>query len=210
MRCNLSKTSTITQSKTYFCIALSVAILTIAVLNLVENDLDNVFAQTDPTTSNTTATTNNTNITLAKDQQQQSSFHPQIVLIIEEQGKITNQRVIEVHPLPKIESTFVANQTILGNIPARDLGTYWTTIYTDGSLHGEGHGISTTMDGEMVTWTAEGEGNTTPEGDVRFEGSLFFHTSSTGELSYLNNKVGFFDYEVDSEGNTSARVWELR
>ena len=58
--------------------------------------------------------------------------------------------------------------------------------------------------------TAEAVGNMNPGGDVRFEGSLFFHTSSEGELSYLNNKVGFFDYEVDSEGNTSASVWELR
>jgi len=58
--------------------------------------------------------------------------------------------------------------------------------------------------------TAEAVGNMNPGGDVRFEGSLFFHTSSEGELSYLNNKVGFFDHEVDGEGNTSASVWELR
>ena len=204
MKLNLSKTSKITQSKTQFYIALSVAMLTVAGLNLFENNVDTVIAQADTNT----ASTNNTNTTLATDQQQ-SSFHPQIVLIIEEQGKITNQRVLGVHPHPIIESTFVANQTILGDIPARDLGTYWATLYTNGSVHGEGHGISTTADGEMVTWTAEGVGNTNPEGDVRFEGSLFFHTSSEGELSYLNNKVGFFDYKVDREGNTSASVWEL-
>lgn len=95
-------------------------------------------------------------------------------------------------------------------MPARDLGTYWATLYTNGFVHGEGDGISTTVDEDMVTWTAEGVGITNPEGDVRFESSLFFHTSSTGELSYLNNRVGFFDFEVDSEGNTSASVWELR
>lgn len=194
-------------SKTQFYIGLSVAILTVAGLDLLENGVDMVFAQTDTAT---TTSTNNTNTNIATDQQEDSSFHPQIVLIIEEQGKITNQRVLGVHPHPIIESTFVANQTILGDIPARDLGTYWATLYTNGSVHGEGHGISTTTDGEMVTWTAEGVGYTNPEGDVRFEGSLFFHTSSEGELSYLNNKVGFFDYEVDSEGNTLASVWELR
>ena len=157
----------------------------------------------------TTATPNtDTNTTLATDQE--SSLHPQIVLIIEEEGKITNQRVLEVNPHPKIESTFVANTTILGNIQAHDIGTYWATIYPNGSVHGEGHGLSTSLDGEVVTWTGEGVGTTSPEGDVRLEGSLFFRTSSTGELSYLNNKVGFFDYEVDSEGNTSASVWELR
>ena len=83
------------------------------------------------------------------------------------------------------------------------------------SANGEEHGIITTAEGEMVTWTAEGEmvtwtaegvGNTSPKGDVRFEGSLIYHTSSKGELSYLNNKVGFFVYEVDKEGNTAANV----
>jgi hypothetical protein len=77
-------------------------------------------------------------------------------------------------------------------------------------LYIEKDGISTTRDGEIVTWTVEAIGNTNPEGDVRFEGSLFFHTSAERELSNLNNKVGFFDYEVDNEDNTSASVWEIR
>ena len=208
MKRNLSKTNKITLSKTQLYIALGMTMLTFVGLNLFENNVDTVFAQTDTTTSSSSS--NNTNTTLATDQQQQSSFHPQIVLIIEEQGKITNQRVLEVHPHPVIESTFVANSTILGDIPAHDLGTYWATLYPNGSVHGEGHGINTATNGEFVTWTAEGVGNVSPVGDVRFEGSLFFHTASEGELSYLNNKVGFFDFEVDSEGNTSASVWELR
>ncbi len=207
MKCNLLKTSKITLSKTQFYIVLGMTMLTVVGLNLFENNVDTVFAQTDTTTSSSSS--NNTNTTLATDQQQ-PGFHPQIVLIIEEQGKITNQRVLEVHPHPVIESTFVANSTILGDISGRDLGTYWATLYPNGSVHGEGHGINTATNGEFVTWTAEGVGNMNPVGDVRFEGSLFFHTSSEGELSYLNNKVGFFDYEVDSEGNTSASVWELR
>ena len=78
------------------------------------------------------------------------------------------------------------------------------------SANDEEHGIITTAEGEMVTWTAEGVGNTSPKGDVRFEGSLIYHTSSKGELSYLNNKVEFFVYEVDKEGNTSANVWEFK
>ena len=197
-------------SKTQFYIGLSVVVLTFVGINLFENNVDPVFAQVDPTNF-TSASNNNSNTTLATDQQQDSSsLHPQLVLIIEEEGKITNQRVLEVHPHPVIESTFVSNQTIFGDIQARNLGTYWSTIYTNGTVHGEGHGISTTTDGEMVTWTAEGIGNANPQGDVRFEGSLFFNTSSEGELSNLNNKVGFFDYEVDSEGNTSDSVWEIR
>jgi hypothetical protein len=210
MKRNLLKTCKIAISKTQFYIALSVAIWTFVGINLFENIVDPVFAQID-NTNLTSAPTNNSNTTLTTDQQQRSSsLHPQVVLIIEEEGKITNQRVLEVHPHPVIESTFVSNQTIFGDIQARNLGTYWATLYTNGTVHGEGHGISTTTDGEMVTWTAEGIGHANPEGNVRFEGSLFFNTSSEGELSNLNNKVAFFVYEVDSEGNTSDSVWEIR
>ena len=120
MKRNLSKTNKIALSKTQFYIALGITMLTVAGLNFFGDNIDTVFAQTDTTTS---SSSNNTNTTLAMDQQQKSSFHPQIVLIIEEQGKITNQRVLEVHPHPIIESTFVANSTILGDIPAHDLGT---------------------------------------------------------------------------------------
>ena len=194
-------------SKTQIYIGISVVVLTFAGINLIENNVDPVFAQVDPTNL-TSASSNNTSTTLVTDQQ--SSLHPQVVLIIEEEGKITNQRVLQVHPHPVIESTFVSNQTIFGDIQARNLGTYWATLYTNGTVHGEGHGISTTTGGEMVTWTAEGVGNANPEGDVRFEGSLFFNTSSEGELSNLNNKVAFFVYEVDSDGNTSDSVWEIR
>ncbi len=210
MKHNLLKTNKRMQSGMQFntILALSIALLTVVGFTLFENKISSIFAQTDTTIS--ISTNNNTNTSLSTNQQQQSSFHPQVVLIIEEQGKITNQRVLEVNPHPKIESTFVANQTILGDILAHDLGTYWATLYTNGSVHGEGHGISTTTDGERVTWTGEGVGTMSSQGDLRLKGSLFFHTSSTGEISYLNNKVGFFNYEVDSEGNTSASVWELR
>jgi hypothetical protein len=62
--------------------------LTVAGLNLFEDNVDTVFAQTDSTTSSYSS--NNTNTILATDQRQ-PGFHPQIVLIIEEEGKIANQ-----------------------------------------------------------------------------------------------------------------------
>ena len=41
-------------------------------------------------------------------------------------------------------------------------------------------------------------------------GSVYFRTSSTGALSFLNNLVGVFEYEVDSNRNTSGRIWEWK
>src|SRR5688500_4215753 len=100
MKRNLSKTSNISISRIQFYIGLSVAVLTFVGINLFENTLDTVFAQTDNT--NLTSTSNdNSNTTLAMDQKQDSSsLHPQVVLIMEEEGKIVNQRVLQVHPHP--------------------------------------------------------------------------------------------------------------
>lgn len=125
------KNSTKTQS--YTILIISIAILTVARLIFFENNINTIFAQSSVTTTNTNMTKEN----------QQIPSSPQLNIIIREQGKITNQRVLEVHPHPKIESTFVANVTILGNILAHDLGTYWATVYPNGSVHGEGHGLTT-------------------------------------------------------------------
>jgi hypothetical protein len=39
---------------------------------------------------------------------------------------------------------------------------------------------------------------------------LFFKTSSTGKLSFLNNLTGVFEYEADEAGNTLEKVWEWK
>src|SRR6266516_3217896 len=52
--------------------------------------------------------------------------------------------------------------------------------------------------------------STTRPGKIRFVGSLFFSTASTGKLAFLNNLVGVFEYESDEIGNTSSKVWEWK
>jgi hypothetical protein len=48
------------------------------------------------------------------------------------------------------------------------------------------------------------------QGRIRFTGSLFFRTSSSGQLGFLNNSVGVFEYESDEQGNSSSRIWEWK
>ena len=113
MKFNISKSYKNNKSKTpiYATLTLGIAILTVATLVLFDHNINHVLAQSDTINSTTTATFLATN-----QQQQQKPNTPQLELIIQEQGKITNQMVIEVLPYPKIESTFVANSTILVKI----------------------------------------------------------------------------------------------
>jgi hypothetical protein len=50
------------------------------------------------------------------------------------------------------------------------------------------------MDRKWQPWTGQGIGRITGPGKIRFTGSLFFNTSSTGKLAFLNNLVGVFEY----------------
>ena len=140
-------------------------------------------------------------------------------LIYEHKGKVIGQRALgnasekgEVVVLPKIETTFSADAKLKGTIDITDTGTYLSIIRPGGILHGEGQGLYMTKDGsgETATWTGQGVGRLTEGGRVSYRGSLFFRANSTGKLSFLNNIVTVFEYEVDESGNTTANMGEWK
>jgi hypothetical protein len=140
-------------------------------------------------------------------------------LIYEHKGKVIGQRVLgnasekgEAVVLPKVETTFSADAKLKGTIDITDTGTYLSIIRPGGILHGEGQGLYMTKDGsgETATWTGQGVGRLTEGGRVSYRGSLFFRANSTGKLSFLNNIVTVFEYEVDESGNTTAKMWEWK
>ena len=131
-------------------------------------------------------------------------------LIEDESGKIAGQRVLDVDP-PKIESSFKMSGKYKGE-EGSDIGTYWVVIRQgeDGVMIGEGQGIATTDDGMgMTTWKGYGIGRFTSPGKISFRGSLFFR-APPGKLSYFNNLIGVFEFEVDEDGNCSSKVWEWK
>jgi hypothetical protein len=132
-------------------------------------------------------------------------------LISEEKGKITTQKVLDVEGgEPKIETSFSATGNYRG-VETTATVTYWGSLRPGGAIYGEGQGVLMSKDGqEMATWTGQGIGRFTNPGKIRFAGSLFFNTPSTGKLAFLNNLVGVFEYEADELGNTSAKAWEWK
>ncbi len=130
-------------------------------------------------------------------------------MIGEWQGKITVNRVLPPEGgSPKIESSFQQSGKILG-VEVTDMGTYWSVIRAGGMLYGEAHGVMMTKDNEMATYTAQGVGRFTKQGASTWRGSLFFQTSSQ-KLAHLNSIVTVFEYEIDENGNTHAKLWEWK
>ena len=125
----------------------------------------------------------------------------------ETRGKRLVRRVTSIDP-PTAEVSFEGSGQMLG-VPTTGMGTYTSVIHPDGSIHGDGQGITMTQDGEGITWTGTGVGKFGPGGSVSYRGMLFFRTSSQ-KLARLNNTCGAFEYDVDASGSTVSKMWEWK
>src|SRR5215208_4261464 len=79
-------------------------------------------------------------------------------------------------------SAFLSNDTILNGINSIDvteIGTYTTTPRSNGVVYGEGQGVITGKNNEIVTWSSQEIGIITPEKKIKFNGSIFFISLSS-------------------------------
>ncbi len=125
----------------------------------------------------------------------------------ETKGKRLVRRVVSIDP-PTAEVSFEDSGHMFG-IPTTGFGTYTSVVRPDGSLDGEGEGLTMTQDGEVIAWKGTGLGKFGSGGSVSYRGMLFFRTASS-KLAQLNNACGAFEYEVDPSGNTVSKMWEWK
>ena len=133
-------------------------------------------------------------------------------LIYEGNGEITSQIVLEG---PTIQTSFTSNGTISINDlneQVTEIGTYTTTPRANGILYGEGKGVITGNDNDILTWTSQEIGTMSADGKIVFRGSMFFNSlSPVGKLAFLDNMPAVFSFEVSSSSNNIVnQVWELR
>jgi hypothetical protein len=131
-------------------------------------------------------------------------------MIGQEQGKITAIRVLPSSgSAPQMEVSFQSTGNLVG-VETTEFGTYISTLMPTGMFNGSGQGIIMTPDGDMATWTGTGVGKPTGKGlAASWRGSLTFQTSSP-RLAGLNKMATVFEYEIDENGNTSAKLWEWK
>jgi hypothetical protein len=112
----------------------------------------------------------------------------------------------------RTQFTFSANGTLNGSIEVTNTGSYVSTSMGNNSATNEGQGVISTKDGnETASYSLIGTDNVTQDGKVMFQGSVAYSTNSTGNLSVLNNLLGFFKGEGDIKtGNFTSTEWELK
>ncbi|MFC9397211.1 MULTISPECIES: hypothetical protein [unclassified Streptomyces] len=124
-------------------------------------------------------------------------------------GEMTGMRVLAAdggHAV--VETSFRATGTLLG-VAVRDMGTYESVSRPDGTLFGEGQGVTMTPSGDTITWHGSGVGRFTESGGVSWRGGLFWETASA-EFARLNGVAGMFEFETEESGKVSGTLWEWK
>ena len=126
-----------------------------------------------------------------------------------EEGKITSQN--EVGPNSTL-FTFSSNGTLNGNVEVINTGDITSVSKGNNLTFDQGQGVIQTKDeSEKADYSLIGVERITQEEKIVFHGVAAYSTNSTGELSFLNNTLGFFK----GEGNLKTRnfvstEWELK
>jgi hypothetical protein len=140
-----------------------------------------------------------------------SNYYPHEIMlgdqIAELKGKITGQRVLDVE-VPTMETNVSIEGSFRGTQVKQNM-TYISKPVSPGVIHAKAKGVMMAGESEMVVSTGEGIGSISPSG-VKWRGSAFYRTSSTGKLAFLNNLVGLFETNVDTEGNFTEKIWEWK
>ena len=127
----------------------------------------------------------------------------------EDTGKVTSQRVLPpANGAPAMEISFTSTGSLLG-VSTTENGTYVSTLRPDGTLYGEGQGITMGRSGEAATWVGQGVGTRKPDGAVSYRGALYFQTAAPA-WQRLNSIACVFEYEVDAQGNSKGQLWEWK
>jgi hypothetical protein len=126
-------------------------------------------------------------------------------------GNITNIKTLDkTGPLVK-ELSFIEKGKINDTINVTYQGTYINTYISNNTIRGEGNGILTTEDAdEIATWQAYDSGIIESDDSQIYYGIVFFNSTS-GILSFLDNKVGLYIIEIEKDnGYYSRHIWDWK
>ena len=114
--------------------------------------------------------------------------------------------------LLKTQDSYTATGILkdVGNVT--DKSTFITTYKSDSgnTSTSTGHGIITTKNGEIATYTGQDLGITGKNGTDTYRGILTFQTDSDGILAFLDNVIGLYEYKSWFNGTKSGTIWEWK
>jgi len=126
-----------------------------------------------------------------------------------ERGQILVRRVLPGDGPPRVEVSFEAQGELVG-ISTTDMGSYTSTVQPDGTIYGEGQGITRSTDNsEIASWRGSGVGHFTDDGGVSYRGAIYYQSQTPG-FARLNGIAALFEYSVDASGKTESSLTEWK
>ena len=106
----------------------------------------------------------------------------------------------------KVEIKLATEGTVKG-VDQTSAWTYWMETRADGSIHGEGHGVMTTADGDVINLRGMGAcPGAGADGSVAWRGSILLFTDAEA-FADLNGTAMVFHYDVTADGGTKTTAW---
>jgi hypothetical protein len=134
-------------------------------------------------------------------------------LFYEAHGKIVAQKVINSGKSDgaKIQVSYSGSGKFANGLDITELWTFVNTHRLNGVIRGVGQGIIKAIDNtEIALATGYGRGFTGLGGKIVYPTAQLYSTNSTGSLAFLNEIVGFSQWQVDNSGNYSYKMWEFK
>jgi hypothetical protein len=125
-------------------------------------------------------------------------------------GKVTSIKILNVTGFARTEVSFTENGTMVGIGYVTNIGTFLETNKSDKTISGQGRGIITTTDGDLVMWTSYDLGQINSDKSEKYRGIIFFDAVSKGKLDFLNNTVGLYASDVGSNGSSLRQIWQWK
>jgi len=123
-------------------------------------------------------------------------------------GKMIGTKLLpQEGPEFKIEATIQGAGKLLGE-EVTELGTYWQTMRSGGSLYGEGQVLWMTKQGETLIWKGFGVGRPTgPPPAARFAVCGAFHTVPA-RFERLLGAATVTEYVIEADGSYNYKTQE--
>jgi hypothetical protein len=159
---------------------------------MAQNDVNTTTAASSTLTSQQT----NSSITLGN-------------AIFTEHDKATPPKSIVINGTHGLQASYSGSGVVKGvNFSAN--GSVFIVPRSDGSADLRGHAVITTTEGEKGTYKFYSLGHQDANGSTKDNGTVFFHTTSSGKLSIVKNLVVVFKDQIDKAGNGSTIGWEWK
>jgi len=131
-------------------------------------------------------------------------------IVYKEKGTATGVRVLSHEADGTTLEVCITTEGTIRDVAHTTLWTYWSTVRLDGSMYGEGKGLLTTKDGEIIQLLGSGTApGAEPDGTIRYRGAVYF-TTEAERFTDLNGLAGVHEYDQAPDGNASVTCWEWK